>query len=171
MDRADILKLLRERIVRFAASRLKGDMAEDLAQDVLLVIHQKYPALDRVEDLVPLALEITRLKLWAFVRKTHRRGEDRQVAVEEHTLTDSEPSPLEQAELGERVRALEAAMSTLGSRCRELFRLKLEGYTFPEICKQMGASSLNTLYTWDLRCRKQLRQRLEADLSEERNSR
>ena len=47
-------------------------------------------------------------------------------------------------------------MSQLGERCRELFKWKLEGNSFPEIQKLMGQTSINTIYTWDLRCRKQL---------------
>jgi len=44
----------------------------------------------------------------------------------------------------------------MGERCRELFRLKLQGRTFAEIQQLLGAASLNTVYTWDHRCRKQL---------------
>ena len=47
-------------------------------------------------------------------------------------------------------------MDQLGERCRELFKWKLEGKSFPEIQKIMGQNSINTIYTWDLRCRKQL---------------
>jgi RNA polymerase sigma-70 factor, ECF subfamily len=38
--------------------------------------------------------------------------------------------------------------------------LKLEGKTFPEIQGILGAASINTIYTWDLRCRKQLQERM-----------
>src|SRR5215831_6016412 len=76
VTRDDILERLRERIVRFAAFRLSRDRAEDLAQEVLLVLHEKYPALDRVEELLPLPLEIARFKIIGVRRKTHRRGED-----------------------------------------------------------------------------------------------
>ncbi len=48
------------------------------------------------------------------------------------------------------------AVAQLGERCRDLFRLKLEGHRFPEIQKIMGQRSINTIYTWDLRFRKQL---------------
>ena len=48
----------------------------------------------------------------------------------------------------------------LFDRCRELFRLKLEGQTFPEIRDLLKVATLNTLYTWDFRCRKQLLERL-----------
>ncbi len=55
---------------------------------------------------------------------------------------------------------LESALADLGERCRELFRLKLEGYSFAEIQARLKVSTLNTLYTWDFRCRKQLLERL-----------
>ena len=51
-------------------------------------------------------------------------------------------------------------LGELGERCRELFRLKLEGYTFAEIQARLKVTTLNTLYTWDFRCRKQLLERL-----------
>src|SRR6516225_4889192 len=86
VDRNQILERLRERIVRFAASRLSRDAAEDLAQEVLLVLHEKYPTLERVEDLLPLSLEIARFKIMGARRKTHRRGEDNQVSVDDLPL-------------------------------------------------------------------------------------
>ena len=46
VERNEILVRLRERIVRFAASRLMRDAAEDLAQEVLLVLHEKYATLE-----------------------------------------------------------------------------------------------------------------------------
>ena len=42
---------------------------------------------------------------------------------------------------------------------RRIIALKLEGRSFIEIQKILGAASVNTVYTWDFRCRKQLRQR------------
>jgi RNA polymerase sigma-70 factor (ECF subfamily) len=160
VTRTEILERLRERIVRFAASRLQGDSAEDVAQEVLLVLHEKYPALDRVEDLVPVSLEIARLKIWAARRKSVRRGEHTQVPVDDLPLASAEAGPLDLAEIHERTDRLQAALAQLGDRCRELFRLKLEGFSFPEIQKHMDASSINTLYTWDFRCRKQLLEQL-----------
>ncbi len=169
MDRDEILTRLRERIVRYAASQLQGsstgDQAQDLAQEVLIVLHEKYPELYRLEDLLPLSLEIARLKIWAARRKSARRGEDRQIPVDELPLAASGADPFEQASHSERAARLEAALAELGERCRELFRLKLEGYTFPEILavfkvSRLQVATLNTLYTWDFRCRKQLLERL-----------
>lgn len=164
MQRDDLLARLRERIFRFAASRLQRDAAEDLAQEVLLVLHEKYAALDRVEDLLPLSLEIARYKIMGARRKTVRRGEHTQVSVDDLPLASEADDPFDQAAQRQRIERLEVALRQLGDRCRELFRLKLQGFTFPEIQKQLRVTSLNTLYTWDFRCRKQLIERLGEDL-------
>jgi RNA polymerase sigma-70 factor (ECF subfamily) len=156
VDRDQILGRLRERILRYAASKLSRDAAEDVAQEVLMVLHEKYAAVDRVEDLVPLSLEIARFKIWGARRKSVRRGENTAVSVDDLPLSGRDPDPLEQTERRQRLDRLEAALKQLGDRCRELFRLKLEGYSFPEIQKRLKVESMNTLYTWDFRCRKQL---------------
>jgi len=52
VSRDEVLGKLRERIVRFAASHLSRDAAEDLAQEVLMLLHEKYAHLELLEDLV-----------------------------------------------------------------------------------------------------------------------
>ncbi len=141
---------------------LARDAAEDVTQEVLLVLHEKYPTVDRVEELVPLSLEIARYKIWGARRKSTRRGEYASVPVDDLPLAGSTPDALEQAERSQRLDRLEAALKLLGNRCRELLRLKLEGHSFPEIQKRLKVGSLNTLYTWDFRCRKQLAEKLDA---------
>jgi len=158
LERSQILVLLRERIVRFAASRV-GEGADDIAQEVLLVLHEKYPALNQVEDLLPLSLQIARFKILAARRKTVRRGENTQVSVEDLPLAGEGPDPYEQVARRERLEQLEAALKQLGDRCREIFSLKLQGLSFIDIQQQMKVGSLNTLYTWDFRCRKELQER------------
>jgi len=160
VERDEILARLRERIFRFAASRLSRDAAEDLTQEVLVVLHEKYAALDRVEDLLPVSLEIARFKIMGTRRKIVRRGEHTQVSVDDLPLAGGGEDPFEQAARREQMERLETALAGLGERCRDLFRLKLEGHTFPEIQKKLGVATLNTLYTWDFRCRKQLMERL-----------
>jgi RNA polymerase sigma-70 factor (ECF subfamily) len=154
--RAGILARLRERIVAFAASRSAGAHAEDLAQEVLVLLHEKYGHLDRMEDLVPLAFRILRFKLAAHRRRTARRGEYDAVDVDQFPPVSDAPDPAAVLERKELLARLLGGISHLGERCRELFRLKLQGRSFPEIQGLMGAASLNTIYTWDHRCRKQL---------------
>ncbi len=128
------------------------------------MLHEKYAALDRVEDLLPLSLEVARYKIMAARRKTVRRGEHTQVSVDDLPLSSDDADPFDQAARRQRMERLENALGELGDRCRELFRLKLQGFTFPEIQTRLGVTSLNTLYTWDFRCRKQLIDRLGEDL-------
>ncbi len=156
MDRSRILAALRERIVAYAASRFQRDVAEDLAQEVLVVLEEKYPEVDAAEELVPLSFQILRFKMRASARKSARRGEYRLVAVEDLPLADPDQNPEAEAERRQMQERLKRAVGQLEGRCRELFRLKLQGKTFAEIQRVLGAKSLNTVYTWDLRCRKQL---------------
>lgn len=166
MDRAAILTRLRERIVAFAASRMmKGAggaaTAEDVAQETLLVLEEKYPQVETLEDLVPLAMQIARYKIMALHTKSSRRGEGLSVPVEDCPIADPAEDPEAALERRERLERLETALRGLGERCRDLFRLKLQGLKFPEIQELMGAESINTVYTWDLRCRKQLLERMK----------
>ncbi len=153
---AAILARLRERIVAFAASRYAGAHAEDLAQEVLVLLHEKYGHLDRMEDLVPLAFQILRFKLAAHRRKAARRGEYDAVDVEVFPPVSDAPDPAAVLERKELMARLMGGIARMGDRCRELFRLKLQGRSFPEIQGLLGAGTLNTVYTWDHRCRKQL---------------
>ncbi|WP_243303869.1 RNA polymerase sigma factor [Geothrix oryzisoli] len=156
IGRTALLAPLRERIVAFAASRGAGAHAEDLAQEVLVLLHTKYGHLDTAEDLVPLAFQILRFKLAALRRKAARRGEYDAVDVDAFPPPSDAPDPATVLERKELLARLLGGIARMGERCRELFRLKLQGRTFAEIQGLMGAASLNTIYTWDHRCRKQL---------------
>jgi RNA polymerase sigma-70 factor (ECF subfamily) len=156
MEREHILSGLRERILAFATLRISRDHAEDLTQDVLSLLHEKYAHVTDLTELVPLAFQILRFKMLDAHRKALRRGEYNQASVEDLPLVDPADDPAMQLDQKQRVDRLMAALVKLGERCRELFKWKLEGKSFPEIQKLMGQSSVNTIYTWDLRCRKQL---------------
>ena len=156
MDRDEILANLRERILAFAASRMGRDVAEDLAQEVLVVLHEKYPQVSRLDELVPLSFQILRFKLVSLRRKTARRGEYTRVSVEDIQLPDSNDDPGTRLERKQMTDRLSVAIGKLEGRCRELFRLKLAGKAFAEIQILLGARSINTVYTWDARCRKRL---------------
>ncbi len=156
LTREEILRQLRERIVAFATSRGLREGAEDVAQDVLMVLHEKYPHVTELTDLVPLSFQVLRFKMLDRHRKMMRRGEYNQESADDHALVDPGDDPSLQAEQKERVTQLITAIQQLGERCQKIFRLKLEGHTFPEIMNIFGERSINTIYSWDLRCRKQL---------------
>jgi len=156
MDRDQILANLRERILSFATLRVSRAQAEDLTQEVLVVLHEKYARVTELTELVPLAFQVLRFKILDAHRKSLRRGEYNQESVDDLPLADPGDNPMVQLDQKQRVDRLLAAMVQLGERCRELFKWKLESKSFPEIQKIMGQTSINTIYTWDLRCRKQL---------------
>jgi len=160
VQRGEILARLRERIVAFAASRYAGDRAEDLAQEVLLVLEEKYAGVTELDQLLPLSLQIVRFKMLAEWRKSARRAERGSLSVEDVPLPDRNPDPEQHAEKKQMLERLKAALGGLGGRCRELFRLKLAGMSFPEIQRVLGVKSINTIYTWDSRCRKQLLEKM-----------
>ncbi len=155
-ERTAALATLRERIVAFAASRYARESAEDLAQEVLVVLHEKYAHLERMDDLVPLSFQILRFKLAALRRKSFRHGEHAQVDAEEFPLASDAPDPEAAYAKRQLLERLGEGLAKLGARCQELFRLKLQGKGFAEIQALLGAETLNTVYTWDHRCRKQL---------------
>jgi len=156
MNRDQILITLRERILSFATLRISKAQAEDLTQEVLVVLHEKYARVTDLTELVPLAFQILRFKMLDSHRKSLRRGEYNQESVDDLPLADPGDDPVGQLDQKQRVDRLLTALAQLGERCRELFKWKLEGNSFPEIQKLMGQNSINTIYTWDLRCRKQL---------------
>lgn len=161
----DVLALLRERILAFAASRYGRQIAEDITQEVLLVLHQKYPHVSALNELVPLALQIARFKLTAWSRKVHRRGEHEFVDIDAAPLPDPQIDIIHDLEHKDLIHRLELALPQLGERCREIFRLKLSGLSFPEIQQQLGAASINTVYTWESRCRQDLKRLMEGRLN------
>jgi RNA polymerase sigma-70 factor (ECF subfamily) len=156
MDRDQVLTSLRERILAFATLHVSRTQAEDLVQEVLVVLHEKYARVTELTELVPLAFQVLRFKMLDAHRKSLRRGEYNQESVDDLPLADPGDDPATQLDQKQRVDRLLAVMAQLGARCREVFKWKLEGKSFPEIQKLMGQNSINTIYTWDLRCRKQL---------------
>jgi RNA polymerase sigma-70 factor, ECF subfamily len=135
---------------------MQRETAEDLAQEVLMVLHEKYGEVERLEELLPLSLQIVRFKIMSLRRKVVRRGEHAQVSVEDVPIADTGDNPGDAYERKEMTDRLRAAIAQMGERCREMFRYKLEGRTFPEIQTLMGVRSINTIYTWDSRCRQHL---------------
>ena len=156
MDREEIFSKLRERIVAFAAYKVSREVAEDLAHEVLVVLHEKYGEVTALTDLLPLSLQVLRYKMLDHHRKSFRRGEYNQEAIDDLPLPALEDDPEAELEKKQRLERLLNALDHLSGRCRQLFQWKLEGKKFTEIQSLLGVSSINTVYTWDFRCRKQL---------------
>lgn len=156
MEREKILEKIRERIVGYWTSRGEGARAEDLAQETVMVLIEKYSHLDSAEDLLPLAFKISQLKQSADWRKRKRRGEDYPLQIEDLFLADNQASPEEMTFKKELLEALPKAMSRLKKPCQEIFRLQLQGLSLIEIIRHLGAPS-GTIYAREMRCREKLR--------------
>lgn len=126
------------------------------------MLHEKYPDVTRIEDLLPLSLQIVRFKILGARRKMLRHGEYSQVSVEDLPLAGP-ANPEQETSRHLMVERLRKALPRLGDRCRELMKYKLEGRTFLEIQGLMAAASINTVYTWDSRCRKHLMELMGSD--------
>lgn len=91
-----------------------------------------------------------------------RRNKDRgHQPLDQAPPQSHDPGPEQVAGSAQRQSRLLSAILTLGPRCRWLFLLKLQGFNFIEIMPRMEAASINTVYTWDRRCRAELRKLLE----------
>jgi len=156
MDRDEILAKIRERMVAFATSRVSRPAAEDLAQEVLVLLHEKYPHVTALSELLPLSFRILRLKMMATRGTSIRRREDDSVTVDDDFPGNLENNPEAQLARRRMLERLSQAMAQLSERCQTIFRWKLLGKSFPEIRALMGQKSINTIYTWDRRCRQRL---------------
>jgi RNA polymerase sigma-70 factor (ECF subfamily) len=172
LTREAALERVRARVLGAARRSLSPADAEDLTQDVLVVLSERYGHVSAPAELVALGVRILRFKRAALWRKTARRRQagatplpadpDRPDPVETTPDTGA-PDPEAIARDRERVRLLAEAAARLDGRCREMLRAKLEGLSFVEIAKQMGRP-VNTVYSWDRRCHERLRKLLGSKL-------
>jgi RNA polymerase sigma-70 factor (ECF subfamily) len=152
-----IFRLVRERIFRYAASRIGREDAEDLAQAAMMVLNRKYSDKDSVDEILKIAIGIMKRLLLAY----YGSGKIETVPAESITARDDAPDPEQQARFRQLQANIMQAIEKLGGRCRQLFLLKLDGYTFQEIGKKLGANTIDTVYTWDFRCKRDLARLLE----------
>ncbi len=155
--RSQLLVLIRERIVNYGTSHVGRESAEDLAQDTLMLLEQKYSNLEQMGDLLPVAIRIMSFKLKSFRRTTGRQRVS-DTPIDEMPLTSADPDAAEQLARAEFRKSIFAALDKLGSRCKRLFLLKLEGHRLTQIREMLGASTMQQLYMWDFRCRESMRQ-------------
>jgi hypothetical protein len=110
MTRDEILTSLRERILAFATSRVSREVAEDLTQEVLVLLHEKYARVTELTELVPLAFQVLRFKMLDAHRKSLRRGEYNQESVDELPLANPGDDP------GDTIGSEAACRSTVSRR-------------------------------------------------------
>jgi RNA polymerase sigma factor (sigma-70 family) len=159
INRETTLASLRLRLLSTARRRLSPADAEDVTQEVLLLLATKYAEVEDPGQLVALGLEILRKKRADLWRKAARRGETGTDDTAQLRLSHGGPGPHTVTADRERLRVFAEAAKHLDGRCREILRRKLEGLSFVEIAAELGRP-VNTVYSWDFRCHQRLRKLL-----------
>jgi RNA polymerase sigma-70 factor, ECF subfamily len=160
-DEDAALLRLRQRLLAAARRRVRPEEAEDLVQETIVLLVTKYAEVRAPEERLPLAIEILRKKAAGYWRRSNRRGEATAVDVADVPLADGLPDPEEHVARQQRFERLRAAVGRLTGRLREVARLRLEDRTSSEIAEILSAN-LNTVYSWDHRLVKKLRELMGA---------
>ena len=154
MTREDHLSSIRERLLRAWTYKVGKDVAEDIAQETLLLLESKYKHVTGATDLVKLSFTIS-----THVDQTLRRKlkAGRELPPLEGW---NPPDPACSQEYEMLLSSIRSRIGELTGRCPELLRLQLDGYTPEEIRDKMGALRTGTVYVWTHRCIESLRQKL-----------
>jgi RNA polymerase sigma factor (sigma-70 family) len=142
MSKDEKIKLIRERIVAFLQFLGASQQdAQDIAQDVLILLEEKYKNIEDVENLVAVAIQTARFKLWDLRRKAEtkaaRYGTSADtVHVPARTLT---PEQILLAQ--EQTAMLVEAIGHLDEDCRRLVELQRDDRTNDEIMVALGCTA------------------------------
>ena len=139
-----MLERVRARVLGAARARLSPADAEDLTQELLVLLTTKYAHVGAPEELVAIGVRIVAFKRAALWRKATLDA------------ASEAPDPEAVARSRQRLSMFVEAASRLDGRCRQLLRRKLEGASFAEIAAELGRS-VNTVYSWDYRCHQRLK--------------
>lgn len=132
--------------------------ADDVVQDIFLVVHRRLAEFVEREQTVPWLYAIV-IRVVRQYRRTIRRKSPAQAPgaclVDPDTLVDGRrPSPLEMAEREQAIRTLYAVLGQMNDERRDVFVLaELEQFTAPEIADALSVN-LNTIY-WRLKTARQ----------------
>lgn len=168
LERDEVLARVRARVLAAARARLSPADAEDLTQDALVLLSTKYAHVTAAEELVALGVRIVAFKRAALWRKAARRKDLGETPVAPVDAGDGDPLDRRPGDLPDpeaiardrqRLSIFVEAAVRLDGRCREILRRKLQGASFVDIALEMGRS-VNTVYSWDHRCHKRLKELL-----------
>jgi RNA polymerase sigma-70 factor (ECF subfamily) len=163
-EKEAILKMIFERITGYATLKIRNvDEARFLAQDTIMLIttDPRYTPLEKEQDLLPVAITVAHYKILEWFRRRERNFLSTDDLA--NTLIDKGPKQDEALDSKRFQERIYACIDKLGEKCRKLLLLKINGYTFEEIRRHFRIDRINTIYTWDFRCRKALRDLLGRD--------
>jgi RNA polymerase sigma factor (sigma-70 family) len=151
-DRNQRFGTLRKRIVSSIARRFGYQRAEDMAQNVMLVLLRRYPDL-KEEDLARVAYKI---KAKIGLEEITRRHPSQEPEHGWGDLTDDRPTPERSLIQREVAARLEAGIARLEKRCKELIRYRLSEMESKEIAQRLNVT-IDTLFVVEKRCRDRLK--------------
>jgi RNA polymerase sigma-70 factor, ECF subfamily len=123
------------------------DAADDVVQEVFLVVHARIKTLERPASLRSWIYGVVRRTVSTYHRDRRTRDARDSIALFEEGLSTLQPSALDLASLSEDVRLLWRLLERLHPRKREVLVLaELEEMTVPEIAEAIGVP-LNTAYS------------------------
>jgi DNA-directed RNA polymerase specialized sigma24 family protein len=154
MTREECLSTIRVRLLRAWTYKVGHDLAEDIAQETLLLLETKYPEVTEPADLVRLSFTIS-THVDQTMRRKMRVG--RELPPPEGW---NPPDPAAGQEYEVLLKGIRSRIGELTGRCPELLLLHLEGHTPEEIRDKMGALRTGTVYVWMHRCVDSLRRKL-----------
>jgi len=130
----------------FARKRLRNpDQVEDVAQETLLSIHRHRHTYDPARPFLPWMYAIVRHRLFDFVEKQKRRGENE---VPAEIAWEQVPAGETIVERGTTSGFLQQALLLISIKQREIIQmLKLEGLSVAEISRKTGISESSVKVT------------------------
>lgn len=154
LSREEILVRVRVRIVAYAASRVRSERAEDIAQETLMLIETRYSHVHDEPDLTKVGLKIAYYKVLESRRGPRIEGfadgpESEGAAPPVHPGLSPEELAL--------VAQLKRQMANLSPECRDMWRYHLEGVDYDQIQRITGVNK-NALFQRWRRCRLALRE-------------
>jgi RNA polymerase sigma-70 factor (ECF subfamily) len=158
-EQGALLEGVRVRIVGFATYLGCGSDSEDIAQETLLVLHNRYAAVNDRAEMLKLAVRICANLAANWRRRKSNTARAREVPEAMADPIGRNPeSALMEKQLQE---LLLKAIRESGERCKQLLRLRLGGAKTKDIATLMGtkAGAVDTAY---YRCLQRLRNAIGA---------
>ena len=136
---------------------MSAKINEDLVQDALIIIYEKYKTINFEKGIIPYAYRVLDYVISNNNQTNNRRA---QILEENKEILDeifrTEPSVASMLDNMGKAEELKWALSKLGEKSKKIILLKLQGFSGEEIMKFLGISEA-TLYTRTHRAVKQLK--------------
>jgi RNA polymerase sigma-70 factor (ECF subfamily) len=137
--------------------------AEDLVQETLETIFEKYKTADLVKGFLPWANQILFFKIGNYYRAQERTSKREEVDAEGEMTTQVMTAPDSSFDDKETSMLLRKALNKLKSECKKILTLLLREESREAIQRAFGGAPMGTIDSKIHRCRKKLKEQLIRD--------